>query len=133
LKRFIIGYGEDMQQIDSESIDVVVTGLVDCSVSKLDEMLKEINRVLVPGGKYYFMEHVLDPNKTSLRYLAQKILSFTRMWPLIFDGCDFKNLERVIAGSRCFTTVSMKNFYIDTKGLWVFKFLSPHVSGVATK
>ena len=47
-EKFYVGFGEDMNEIDSESFDVVVTGLVGCSVGPLEQMLKEIKRVLVP-------------------------------------------------------------------------------------
>ena len=40
------------------AFDVVVGTLVLCSVPRLDRALAEIRRVLAPGGRYVFIEHV---------------------------------------------------------------------------
>lgn len=40
------------------SFDVVVVSLVLCSVDSPDQVLEEARRVLRPGGKLHFMEHV---------------------------------------------------------------------------
>jgi ubiquinone/menaquinone biosynthesis C-methylase UbiE len=44
--------------VPSDSFDAVVSTLVLCSVPSLDEALAEIHRVLKPGGKFVFLEHV---------------------------------------------------------------------------
>jgi ubiquinone/menaquinone biosynthesis C-methylase UbiE len=43
---------------DAGSFDVVVSALVLCTVADLDETLAEVKRVLRPGGKLAFIEHV---------------------------------------------------------------------------
>ena len=45
-------------EADDESLDAVVSTLVLCSVEDLGESLREIRRVLKPGGKFVFIEHV---------------------------------------------------------------------------
>ncbi|HZD40485.1 MAG TPA: class I SAM-dependent methyltransferase [Terriglobales bacterium] len=44
--------------LPAEAFDVVVGTLVLCSVSRLDRALAEIRRVLKPGGRFLFIEHV---------------------------------------------------------------------------
>jgi len=44
------------------SVEFVVSILVLCSVNDLDASLKEIRRVLKPGGKLLLIEHVKNPN-----------------------------------------------------------------------
>jgi len=44
--------------VPSDSLDAVVSTLVLCSVPDLAEALAEIHRVLKPGGKFVFLEHV---------------------------------------------------------------------------
>lgn len=44
--------------VDSESFDVVVCTLVLCSVADVDATLAEARRVLKPGGRFVFIEHV---------------------------------------------------------------------------
>lgn len=52
LKDYIVGSGEDMGKVKDHSVSVVVTTLVLCSVESVDEVLKEIIRVLKPVSFY---------------------------------------------------------------------------------
>jgi ubiquinone/menaquinone biosynthesis C-methylase UbiE len=45
-------------EAEDASFDYVVTSLVCCSVSNLQASLREIERVLRPGGGFVFLEHV---------------------------------------------------------------------------
>ncbi|XP_037079761.1 methyltransferase-like protein 7A [Pollicipes pollicipes] len=84
--QFVTERGESMPSVADSSVDVVVITLVLCSVSHLDQMLREILRVLVPGGKFYFFEHIGDEPGTWRRRI-QNALSDSGLWPLLFDGC----------------------------------------------
>lgn len=57
---------EDMKQIESNSMDFVILSHVFCSVESggVEKVLDEILRVLKPGGKVIFLEHILDRNLT---------------------------------------------------------------------
>ena len=46
--------------VPDASFDAVVSTLVLCSVEDLDRALAEVRRVLRPGGRLVFMEHVAD-------------------------------------------------------------------------
>ncbi len=52
---------------DDASFDCVVGTLVLCSVRDLEGGLKEIKRVLKPGGRLLFMEHVAAPRGSRRR------------------------------------------------------------------
>jgi len=60
--------------LPSAFADAVVGTLLLCSVRSQDQVLREIRRILKPGGKYYFVEHVAAPSGTPLR-TAQDLLS----------------------------------------------------------
>ena len=48
---------------EDNTFDSVVGTLIFCSVENQEKALKEIHRVLKPGGKLYFLEHVMPEAK----------------------------------------------------------------------
>jgi ubiquinone/menaquinone biosynthesis C-methylase UbiE len=48
MERFIVGFAEDMKDVEDNSVDIVVSTMVLCSVRSIERALKEIQRVLVP-------------------------------------------------------------------------------------
>jgi ubiquinone/menaquinone biosynthesis C-methylase UbiE len=65
------------------SFDTVVASLVLCSVDDQDRALAEIRRVLRPGGRYLFLEHVRgeDPK------LARSQDRWEGVWKVVAFGC----------------------------------------------
>ena len=62
--RSVPGAGEKLPFADA-SFDTVVCCLTLCSVRDVAQVLAEVRRVLKPGGRFLFMEHVLsdDPER----------------------------------------------------------------------
>lgn len=58
---------------DDASFDTVVSTLVMCSVGDLKEALSEIHRVLRPGGRFIFLEHVAAHDKPGRRKWQERI------------------------------------------------------------
>jgi SAM-dependent methyltransferase len=71
-------------EIPESSLDSVVFTLVFCSVENASVGLEKVFKLLKPGGKIYFMEHVL-PHHHSMRTLAHK---FNPMWSKAARGCN---------------------------------------------
>ena len=65
-------------------MDAVVSTLVLCSVSDPAAVLRGILRVLKPGGRFLFLEHVLAPPGTRLRRVQKALRP---VWKLIADSC----------------------------------------------
>lgn len=125
-ERFVVAAGEDMPQVDEGSVDVVVCTLVLCSVQSQEKFLREVCRVLRPGGAYYFMEHVADKRST-WNYFWQQVLD--PAWYLLFDGCNltresWKSLEQ--AGFS-----KLKLQHIQAPLSWTL--VRPHIYGYAVK
>ncbi|XP_028929486.1 methyltransferase-like protein 7A isoform X1 [Ornithorhynchus anatinus] len=126
VERFVVSAGERMAQVDDASMDVVVCTLVLCSVRSQEDILREVFRVLRPGGAFYFLEHVAaEPNTWTAFW--QQVLAPT--WQLIFDGCDltretWKPLER--AG---FSRLQLQRMQAPLS----WKIVRPHIMGFAVK
>jgi SAM-dependent methyltransferase len=68
----------------NDSMDAVVSTLVLCSVREPARVLQEIHRVLRPGGRFIFLEHVAASEHTRLRTVQRWIRP---IWKRIADGC----------------------------------------------
>ncbi len=90
------------------SFDTVVTTLVLCMVSDLDQVVREARRVLRPGGVFYFYEHVAARTPWMRRFHTL----LNPFWRVATTGC---NLNRDIAGairSAGFQHVEVTDFYL---------------------
>ncbi len=66
-------------------VDDVISSLVLCTVADPVRALGEVRRVLKPGGRFRFVEHIAAPRNRP-RALVQRAVS--RPWGWVFDGCD---------------------------------------------
>jgi len=122
--RLILAHAEKIPLIDDE-IDVVISTFVLCTVKDQKQALREIIRVLKPGGNLLFIEHVAAEENTITRRLQH---FFKSVWKIIDNGCD---LERETENNiRCagFRQVDIRRFSLP-----VLSILSNHIMGKATK
>lgn len=86
----------DVQKISMEdnSVDTIVATLIFCSVSEVESGLREIKRILKPGGQLIFIEHVISHRKP----LATIMNFMTPLWKRLAHGChlnrDYKRSLR---------------------------------------
>jgi ubiquinone/menaquinone biosynthesis C-methylase UbiE len=66
------------------SFDAVVATLVLCSVPHPDRALREIHRVLRPGGRFVFLEHVAAEDRPQRLKWQHRVEPF---WKRISGGC----------------------------------------------
>ncbi|XP_058804216.1 N6-adenosine-methyltransferase TMT1A-like [Phymastichus coffea] len=95
-ERLIIGDGSCMRAVPTGCVDVVVTTRSLCSTDSITDTLREIHRVLAPGGTYLFMEHLPDKPGSFVAWI-QMMLTKTKIWPSLFGACrlDFDPIEHL--------------------------------------
>lgn len=64
--------------LPDHSVDAVVGTYVLCSVADQPEALAEVRRVLVPGGRVVFVDHVVAPPHTLKRAIQRAVTPVTR-------------------------------------------------------
>lgn len=120
------GHGEELPAADG-SVDAVISTLVLCSVDDPARVLREVRRVLRPGGRFVFLEHVAAPTGTPLRLLQRLARP---VWRFLADGCrPDRETERDLRAAG-FRSVDLEAWRLPWRvSLGV---VAPHVAGVAT-
>lgn len=79
----VVAWDAEQLESDAHSFDAVVSTLVLCSVGDVERCLAEIRRVLRPGGKLVFFEHVAaeDPGRLAWQRRVEPV------WKLVAGNC----------------------------------------------
>jgi SAM-dependent methyltransferase len=119
--RSVVGERIDLPNASAET---VISSLVLCTVSDPAAVLAEIRRILVPGGRFSFAEHVAAKPRTPTRW-SQRILR--RPWGWVFEGCSCeRDLANLIA-SAGFTSADINSYRIHSP----FLPFNTHIAGTA--
>lgn len=109
-----------------DAVDAGVVAVVLCSVADQAAALGEIARVLRPGGRLRFFEHVAADGRAHRR--VQQVLDAT-LWPRLFGGCH--------TARDTVTAIADAGFHVDDVARFRFPDsplptpTSPHVLGEA--
>lgn len=116
----------EQMEVDSESTDLVVSTLVLCSVRDPERVVSEVRRILRPGGRFVFLEHVAAPAGTRLRTVQDRI---RRPWRWLGEGCDLTRDTATILDQAGFSSLDIQQFESATS--WAP--YAPHIAGVAVR
>ena len=93
------------------SFDTVVTTLVLCMVRDPDAVVREVRRVLRPGGSFLFYEHVVSPRSRG-RWWQNKLNPF---WKFATTGCNLNRDLTASIHSAGFSDVELESFDLSVR------------------
>ena len=122
----VTGGTAEQIESDDESFDYVVATLVCCSVTNLKASLREIRRVLRPGGGLVFLEHVAAADGTSRRRWQNLI---NPVWKTFMGNCHLnRETEQAIV------TVGFEVIQIERESMRKAPpIVRPTIRGIAKK
>jgi SAM-dependent methyltransferase len=96
---------------EDASFDAAVACLVLCTVPDPAAALRDLRRLLRPGGELRFLEHV-HAERQPLR-AVQSVADTTRLWPLIAGGCHLSRDTLHAIERADFTLGDVRRFHFS--------------------
>lgn len=123
----LIGARAERLPLPDASVDEVICSLVLCTVDDPAATVAEVSRILRPGGRFRFVEHV-RASRWSPRRLVQH--GIRRPWRWVFEGCDLCRDTGSLVEAAGFSSVQLRRGRLRRS---VFVPVNAVVSGVATR
>ncbi|KAM9410735.1 thiol S-methyltransferase TMT1A-like [Pholidichthys leucotaenia] len=124
-ERFVVASGEDMGAVEDGSVDVVVCTLVLCSVRDMAQTLREVHRILRPGGAFFFIEHVVAEPSTWSHFFQHVLQPF---WYYFGDGCEIIRETWKYVEAAGFSDLRLRHIQAP-----LFFLIKPHIIGYGVK
>ena len=109
---------------ETGSVDFVISTLVLCSVADQRRALEEVLRVLKPGGRLLFIEHVASRRGTWLRRIQGLVKP---LWRRMGDGCHPDRETRIALERAGFAALEVEEFDAP------IPVVRSHIAGMAVK
>ena len=100
----VLAGGAERIPLPDDSVDEVICSLVLCTVGDPERVLAEVQRVLKPGGRFRFVEHVESPRSGPRRFVQHLI---RRPWAWLFEGCHLHRHTPQLVDAAGFSDVQV--------------------------
>jgi len=94
--------------LDNETIDTAVITYTLCSVEDPEQALREVRRVLKPGGRVLFLEHGLSPEEDVARWQHR----LNPIWRSLAVGCNLTRPVVEILQQAGFSIQDVEEYYL---------------------
>ncbi len=119
-----IGLSGEEIPLEKHCMDTVLITYTLCSIPDVFLALKEMNRVLRPGGRLIFCEHGKAPDENVYRWQER----INPVWTKISGGCNLNRPISNLIEESGFKILNLHTFYNSP-----LKILSYNYRGVAVK
>jgi ubiquinone/menaquinone biosynthesis C-methylase UbiE len=101
--------GGERLPFEDDTFDCVVSTFTLCSIEEVAQAVREVYRVLKPGGKFLFLEHGLSPEPKVQKW--QRRLNWLQM--RLAGGCHLDRGIRALVSAQPVTSVQVDEFYME--------------------
>jgi ubiquinone/menaquinone biosynthesis C-methylase UbiE len=101
--------GGERLPFEDATFDCIVSTFTLCSIEQVDQALREVYRVLKPGGKLLLLEHGLSPDPKVQKW--QHRLNWLQV--RLAGGCHLDRDMRALVTAQPFASVQMDEFYME--------------------
>ncbi len=115
--------GQDLP-LPAESVDHVLVTWTLCTIPDVDQALREVHRVLRPGGRLHFVEHGRSPSPTVANWQDR----ITPAWTRLAGGCHLNRSIPDLVTACGLTTTRVDTYSMPGPAVLGFFF-----EGIATK
>ena len=101
--------GGERLPFEDGTFDCTVSTFTLCSIERVDQAVREVYRVLKPGGKLLLLEHGLSPEPQVQKW--QRRLNWLQM--RLAGRCHLDRDMRALVSAQPFASVQVDEFYIE--------------------